>query len=128
MGWFYLLETFRVPLTVEYRVQRLDSDLVMDALCRLRVWISYAFNQMSAWILVAMTTHRAFNIVWPHRASKLSKRCNAVTVVVSIDLFCALTNAHLLYGHSLQPTEDSQTAECFFQLLNESHGRFFELD
>ena len=128
MGWFYLLETFRVPLTVEYRVQRLDSDLVMDALCRLRVWISYAFNQMSAWILVAMTTHRAFSIVWPHRASKLSKRCNAVTVVVSIDLFCALTNAHLLYGHSLQPTEDSQTAECFYSFVSGGYRMFFRRD
>ena len=128
MGWFYLLETFRVPPTVEYRVQRLDSDLVMDALCRIRVWISYAFNQMSAWILVAMTTYRAISIVWPHRASKLLNGCNAVTVVVSIDLFCALTNAHLLYGHSLQPTEDSQTAVCFYSFVSDGYRMFFRRD
>jgi len=128
MGWFYLLETFRVPPTFENRVQRLDSDLVMDALCRIRVWISYAFNQMSAWILVAMTTYRAVSIVWPHRATKLLNRCNAVTVVVSIYLFCALTNAHLLYGHSLQPTEDSQTAHCFDSFVSDGYRMFFRLD
>ena len=128
MGWFYLLQTFGITPTVEYHVQRDNCDIVMDALCQLRVWITYGFNQISAWILVAMTIHRTVSVVWPRRARQLSKRCNAVTVVVFIDLLCALTSAHLLYGHSLQPTTDSQTAECFFSFVSESYGRFFELD
>ena len=116
MGWFYLLQTFGITPTVEYHMQRDNCD-VMDALCQLRVWITYGFNQLSAWILVAMTIHPAVSIVWPRRARKLSKRCNAVTVVVFIDLLCALTSAHLLHGHFLQPTTDSQRAECFFSFL-----------
>ena len=128
MGWFYLLETFGVTLSVEYHMQRHYSDVIMDALCRIRVWISYAFNQMSAWILVAMTTHRAVSIVWPHGTGKLLKRCNAVMVVVSIVSFCALTNVHLLYGHSLQPTEDSQRADCFLNFVSDEYRMFFRLD
>ena len=127
-GWFYFLETFGVTLTVEYHVQKHYNDVIMDALCRIGVWISYAFNHMSAWILVAMTMHRAVSIVWPHGTSKLSKRCNAVMVVVFIVSFCALTNAHLLYGHSLQPTEDSQTAVCFYSFVSDGYRMFFRLD
>ena len=126
MGWFYLLQTFGFTLTVEYQVLRDYTDLIIDALCRVRIWISYAFNQTSAWILVSMTTHRAVSIIWPQRARNLSKRCNAVIVVVFIYLFCALTSAHLFYGNSLQPTEDSQRAECFNSYVSESYGRFFK--
>ena len=127
MGNFEMLETFGVTLTVEYHVQRHYSDIVIDALCRIRAWISYAFNQMSAWILVAMTTHRAVSIVWPHGTRKLSKRCNAVTVVASIVSFCALTNAHLLYGHSFQATTDNQTAVCFDSFVSDEYCMFFRL-
>ena len=127
MGNFEMLETFGVTLTVEYHVQKHYSDIVIDALCRIRAWISYAFNQMSAWILVAMTTHRAVSIVWPHGTGKLSKRCTAVTVVVFIVSFCALTNAHLLYGHSLQPTTDNQTAAYFDSFVSDEYRMFFRL-
>ena len=127
-GWFEMLETLGVTLTVEYHVQRHYSDIVIDALCRIRAWISYAFNQMSAWILVAMTTHRAVSIVWPHGTRKLSKRCNAVMVVVFIVSFCALTSVHLLYGHSLQPTEDSQAADCFLSFVSDEYRMFFRRD
>ena len=122
MGWFYLLQTFGITPTVEYHAQRDNCDIVMAALCQLRVWITYAFN----WILVAMTIHRAVSVVCPRRARNLSKRCNAVTVVVFIDLLCALTSVHLLYGHCLQPTTDSQAAECFFSFVSESYGKFLE--
>ena len=128
MGWFYWLETFGDMLTVEYHVQRDYSDLVMDVLCRLRVWISYAFNQISAWNPVAMTTHRAISIVWPDRARKLLERWNAAMVVLFIVSFCALTSAHLLYGHSLQPTTDSQTAECFYSFVSDGYRIFFRRD
>ena len=128
MRWFYWLETFGDMLTVEYHVQRDYSDLVMDVLCRLRVWISYACNQISAWNLVAMTTHRAVSIVWPHRARKLLERWNAAMVVLFIVSFCALTSAHLLYGHSLQPTTDSQTAECFYSFVSDGYRIFFRRD
>ena len=127
MGWFEMLEAFGVILTVEYRVQKDYSDLVMDALCRVRVWISYTFNQISAWILVTMTINRAVSIVWPHGTRKCLQKCDAPRVVVFIVLFCTLSGAHLLYGHSLQPIHNGQTAECFYSFVSESYDRFFSL-
>ena len=128
MGWFYLLQNFWITLTAEYSVQRDYSDIFMDALCRIRVWITYAFNQMSAWILVAMTIHRAVNIVWPHRTRKLFNKCKAMTVVVFIVSFCTLLTAYLFYSHSLQATEDNQTTVCFDSFVSERYSRFFRLD
>ena len=49
-------------------------------------------------------------------------------VVVFIVSFCALTSAHLLYGHSLQPTEDSQIADCFLSFVSDEYRMFFRLD
>ena len=125
MGWFYLLETFGLTLTVEYHVQRDNHDVVMDALCRIRVWISYAFSQISAWFLVTMTIHRAVSTVWPHGTTKLLKRCSAGKIVVFSVAFCTLSNAHILYGHSLVAANKGQTTLCFFTYVSEKYGQFF---
>ena len=125
MGWFYLLETFGLTLTVEYHLQRDNRDVVIDALCRIRVWISYAFSQISAWFLVTMTIHRAVGIVWPHGTTKLLKRCSAGKIVVFSVAFCTLSNAHILYGHSLVAANKGQTTLCFFTYVSEKYGQFF---
>lgn len=126
-AWFWTLETFGVTLSVEYHVQRDYSDVMVDVLCRIRVWISYAFGEISAWLLVFMTIHRAFSIVWPHRAREVLTTRNTRKVVACVISFCALSNAHLLYGHSLLPAGPGQTAECFLSFVSESYGRFFNL-
>ena len=38
---------------------------------------------------------------------------------------CALLNAHILYGHSLDPADRDQTAFCFFSFVSEKYGQFF---
>ena len=124
-GWFEMLETFGFTLTVEYHLQRDIHDVVMDAMCRIRVWISYAFSQISAWILVVMTIHRAVSIVWPHGTTKLLKRCSAGKIVAFIVVFCTISNAHILYGHSLVAANKGQTAFCFFTYVSERYGQFF---
>ena len=125
MGWFEMLETFGFTLTVKFHLQRDNHDVVMDALCRIRVWISYAFGQISAWILVSMTIHRAVSIVWPQGTTKLLKRCSAGTIVAFIVAVCTLSNAHILYGHSLVAANKGQTAFCFFSYVSERYGQFF---
>ena len=120
-----MLETFGFTLTVKFHLQRDNHDVVMDALCRIRVWISYAFSQISAWILVSMTIHRAVSIVWPQGTTKLLKRCSAGTIVAFIVAVCTLSNAHILYGHSLVAANKGQTAFCFFSYVSERYGQFF---
>ena len=124
-GWFWLLESFGVTLSAEYHVQRDYSDVVMDGVCRIRVWVSYAFTQISAWILVSMTIHRALGIVWPHRTKNILTKSNAEKIVVLIASFCTLSNAHILYGHSLIPANKGQTAFCFFNYVSERYSQFF---
>ena len=126
MGWFEMLDTFGDTLSFEYHLQRDYSDVVKDVLCRIRVWISYAFGQTSAWILVFMTIHRAGHIVWPHRTTRLLTKSNAKKFVVFIVLFCTLSNAHLLYGHSmLVPVDEGSEAFCFFSFVTDSYGKFY---
>ena len=124
-AWFWVLETFGVTLSVEYHVHRDYSDVVMDALCRVRVWAAYTFGQISAWILVSMTIHRALSIVLPNRANKFLTNTSTWNVVVFIVLLCTLSNAHIFYGHSLRPANDGQTAVCFFSFVNGRYGEFF---
>ena len=125
MGLFDMLETYGDTLVVEHHVSRGFTDVVVDALCRIKVWISYAFGEISAWILVSMTIHRALSIVWPYRTRKLMTTRNTVKVVVFIFLFCALANAHLFYGHSLVPAGKGQKAVCFHSFVSERYSEFF---
>ena len=124
-AWFWVLETFGVTLSVEYHLHRNYSDVVVDALCRVRVWAAYTFGQISAWILVSMTIHRALSIVLPHRTNKFLTQTSTWNVVVFIVLLCTLSNAHIFYGHSLRPANDGQTAVCFFSFVNGRYGDFF---
>ena len=124
-GWFEILEAFGVTLSVEYHVQRDYSDVVVDALCRIRVWTSLTFGTVSAWILVSMTIHRALSIVWPHRARTFLAQSSAKKVVVFIVSLFALSNAHTLYGHSLKPADDGQTEVCYYSFVGERYGEFF---
>lgn len=124
-GWFWMLEAFGVTLSVEYHVQKNYRGVAMDILCRIRVWISYAFGQISAWILVSMTLHRAVGIVWPHRTRGVLTKRNAGKIVAFIFLFCTLSNAHVLYGHSLVLTDNDQKAFCFFSFVSERYDKFF---
>ena len=95
-------------------------------MCRIRVWTSYAFNQVSAWILVSMTIRRALGIVWPHRTRTfLTKRLakNAVAFVVSVG---TLSSAHTLYGHPLAAEDrGGQKAVCYYSFASERYGEFF---
>ena len=125
IGWFQVLETFGATLSVEYHVHRDRSDVVVDVLCRIKVFLSYAFGEISAWILVFMTIHRALSIVWPHRTREVLTKRNTVKVVVFIFLFCVLSNVHVLYGHSLASVGAGQTAECFYSFVSERYRRFF---
>ena len=124
-GWFWMLEAFGVTLTAEYHEHRDYSDFIQDALCRIRVWASFAFSQISAWILVSMTVHRVLGIVWPHRTRQFLTKSNAKKVVLSIVLFLSLGNAHLFYGHTLQPAGKGQTASCFFNFASERYSQFY---
>ena len=126
MGWFEMLGTFGVTLSVAHRVNTDYSDAIVDALCRIQIWITYAFTQMSAWILVSMTVHRALGIVWPHRTRKFLTRSNAKKVVVFIVLFCAVFHAHAFYGHSLVAVDSGQTAECYYSFVSERYRMFFD--
>ena len=124
-GWFWMFESFGVTLSAEYHVQRDFSDVFMDALCRVRVWTAFAFSEISAWILVSMTVHRVLGIVWPHRTRQFLTKSNAKKVVLSIVLFLSLGNAHLFYGHTLQPAGKGQTASCFFNFASERYSQFY---
>ena len=127
-GWFWMLQTLGITLSTEYHVQRDYIDFVMDALCRIRVWVSYTFGQASAWVLVSMTVHRALSVVWPHRTRKFLTKNNARKVVVFIVSLCAFSNAHTLYGHSLTPAAaNGRKAVCFASFVSESYGQFFNL-
>ena len=54
----------------------------------------------------------------------LTKR-NAKRTVVLIVSFCTLSNAHILYGHSLVAKDKGQKAFCFFTYVGERYGEFF---
>ena len=125
MGWFYVLESLGFVLSAEYHVQSNYKDVILNGLCRIRVWISYAFGQMSAWILVSMTLHRALGTVLSHRRTKSLTKISGKKVVVFVVSLCALLNAHILYGHSLDPANRDQTAFCFFSFVSEKYGQFF---
>ena len=125
-GWFETLDTFGATLSVVYHVHRdYYRDVIVDALCRIRVWVSYVFNQTSAWILVSMTVHRAVGIVWPHRTRRFLTRSNAKKVVVSIVSFSAAFHAHVLYGHSLVVADGDQKATCYYSFASQRYSQFF---
>ena len=124
-GWYTIVEAFGITVTAEYHEQRDFSDYAMDALCRIIVWITYACAQMSSWILVSLTVHRAVGVVWPNKTRNLLSRNNAKKVLVFIVSFCALSDAHLLYGHMLVPADYGKRAECFFSFVSERYAEFF---
>ena len=131
-AWFWVLQTFGIGLHTDYHSD--VAGYVPGALCKMIVWTTYSFGQTSAWVLVSMTVHRALSIVWPHRTKGLLTKSNARKVVVFVYAFCTLSNAHILYGHSLErPGKEEeeeeegggQRAECFFSFVSESYGAFF---
>ena len=133
-GWFWVLQAFGITLSVGYHVQQRDytHDVILDVLCRIRVWTSYAFSQVSSWILVSMTVHRTLSVVWPHKTRNILRKGGARKMVFFIVSFCTVTNAHTLYGHSLVPppgalngTARPRKAACFASFHSESYGEFF---
>ena len=122
---FDTLDTFGITLTADYHVQRHYRDIIMDAMCRIKIWMAFAFNHSSVWILVSMTIHRALGIVWPHRTRKYLTQRNARKVVALIFLVFTLSNAHILYGHSLVTADNNRFAECHFSFVSEGYAEFF---
>ena len=66
--------------------------------CKLVGWLVFVGGQLSAWILVAMTAQRAVCVLWPHRANILCSAQNSKAIALSITLFIAVFNCHVLYG------------------------------
>ena len=66
--------------------------------CKLVGWLVFVSGSLSAWILVAMTAQRAVCVLWPHRANILCSAKNSKAIALSITLFIAVFNCHLLYG------------------------------
>ncbi|XP_070173665.1 lysophosphatidic acid receptor 6-like [Littorina saxatilis] len=99
--------------------------VVVDAVCRVRVWSAYALGQMSAWLLVSMTTHRALGILWPYRTKNLLRKRNTGIVIAVIVTTCTIFNAHVFYGHSMDFHGNATESECFFSFTSDWYDHFF---
>ena len=77
-----------------------DTDIssLHTLVCKLFGWLMFVSGSLSAWILVAMTAQRTVCVLWPHRANILCSSRNSKAIALSITLFIAVFNCHLLYG------------------------------
>lgn len=66
--------------------------------CKILTFLTYFSLQLSAWILVMITSERIFSVIVPHRVKKLITRKRVLISLVSLILGLAGLNCHLLYG------------------------------
>lgn len=97
----------------------------LEALYRLRVWIIYTTSWTSPWLLVAMTIQQAVSVVWPHKVRLLVSGRQAGTYAFVLFLLCALSNAHILYGHTLGDQESGQIVGGVYQFASDNYREFF---
>lgn len=69
-----------------------------SASCKILTFLTYFSLQLSAWILVMITSERIFSVIVPHRVKKLITRKRVLISLVSLILGLAGLNSHLLYG------------------------------
>ena len=74
---------------------------VNDVLCKVLIFSVYCSSMTSAWVLVAMTTHRMTSVVWPHLTGAISSGRTSLIVVVCIVSFMAALNSHELFAYSV---------------------------
>lgn len=101
----------------------LDSE---KALCKIRVFVTYMTGQASAWILIAITFHRAATTLWPHRANVFCERRAATLVMSAVFGVFVLFNAHILYGHTTTSSANETLGTCFFTFVDSDYESFFQ--
>ena len=84
-----------------------------EILCRGLFYLLFICGSTSSWFLVAMTTHRAVAILWPHRASSMCTMFRARWCVFAIVFIPALINCHTLYGRGMKETPNGGQVCCF---------------
>lgn len=80
--------------------------------CKLYFFLSYATGAISAWLIVAMTLHRAVSVVWPLRVSIICSGRRISILVCLIHGVFLLLYSHMLYGYDLVTMSNITSPEC----------------
>ncbi|CAL1548223.1 unnamed protein product, partial [Lymnaea stagnalis] len=70
-----------------YNIRNLDRSF-----CKFNQWSSSFAPDISAWILVAVTTERVVSIVWPHKVRTVCSKTTAAVLVTIICLVIMVSN------------------------------------
>lgn len=104
---------------------------VNDIICKLLIFTGYCASMTSAWVLVAMTTHRTTSVMWPHLTGALSSKRKPLIVVICIVSFMAVLNAHELFAYSVSsvtviPDNNGTQRVCHYASHPDLSLRYFE--
>ncbi|PVD18925.1 hypothetical protein C0Q70_21484 [Pomacea canaliculata] len=106
-------------------LQAFGFTVVNDGVCKVRVFLAYLTGHTSAAILVAMTFQRAASILWPHRVNDMCNHGTARVVTCLVYLLLVVLNAHILFGHRMEPTDTQPEAVCFYGYVASDYEIFF---
>ncbi|KAK0040173.1 N-arachidonyl glycine receptor [Biomphalaria pfeifferi] len=80
-----------------------------EAFCKFNLWSSAFAPDISAWILVVVTTERLMSIVLPHRVRTVCSKSTAAAAVIVITLIIMASNLPVLFFFGDQQVPEDET-------------------
>ena len=78
-----------------------DLRVLSDSTCKIHKFLTYVLGQISAWLLVVMTSQRVTSVVWPLKVCLQGTRRKALLTVSLIVCTSLLYNSSILFSHSV---------------------------
>ena len=76
--------------------------------CKIHVFFTYFSLMFSSWLLVLITSERAYSVMSPHKAKVVCDRRKTLIVIALMAFLLLLLNSHLLYGMTIVTDKNNQ--------------------
>ena len=86
---------------------------INNVTCKLHVFFTYFSLMFSSWLLVLITSERAYSVMSPHKARVVCDRRKTLIVIAITALLLLFLNGHFLYGMIIV-TDEKNKNFCFY--------------
>lgn len=93
---------------------------INNVACKVHVFLTYFSLQLSSWLLVLITSERAFSVMSPHKAKLVCDRRKTLIVIAITAVLLLLLNGHFFYGMTI--IVDENINHCYY--ADESYLNF----
>lgn len=102
----YLTEWINILWSVRIRA-------INNVICKIHVLFTYFSLMFSSWLLVLITSVRAYSVVSPHKAKFVCNRRKTLAVIAITAILLLILNGHFLYGMTIV-TDEKEQKKCYY--------------